>query len=60
MDAEVAAAEESPAAAKYVSSKGNPPGILDHRTGKKQARLLGVKVDGKAYQRPIFFACGAL
>ena len=36
-----------------MSTKGNPPGIIDHRTGKKQARLPGVKVDGKAYQRPI-------
>ena len=36
-----------------MSTKGNPPGIIDHRTGKKQARLPGVKVDGRAYQRPI-------
>ena len=49
-----AATEESPAAAtKWVSTKGNPPGIIDHRTGKKQARLVGAKVNGKAYQRPI-------
>ena len=26
---------------------------MEHRSGKLQARLLGVKVDGKAYQRPI-------
>ena len=33
--------------------KGNPPGIFDHNSGDKQARLVGVKVNGKAYQRPI-------
>ena len=38
---------------KKKGSKGLPPGILEHRSGKLQARLLGVKVDGKAYQRPI-------
>ena len=50
---EAATMEESPAPAKYVSRKGNPPGIITHRTGKLQARLIGITVDGKAYQRPI-------
>ena len=52
VDAAAAAAPADSPALK-VSAKGNPPGILDHRTGKKQARLNGVKVDGKPYQRPI-------
>ena len=30
-----------------------PPGIIQHRSGQYQARLLGAKVDGKACQRPI-------
>ena len=38
---------------KKKGSKGLPPGIFEHRSGKLQARLCGVKVDGKAYQRPI-------
>ena len=38
---------------KKKGSKGHPPGIIDHRSGKLQAHLPGVKVDGKAYQRPI-------
>ena len=42
-----------PPAKKKKGSKGNPPGIFDHNSGDKQARLLGIKVDGKAYQRPI-------
>ena len=42
-----------PSAKKKKGSKGLPPGILEHRSGKLQARLLGVKVEGKAYQRPI-------
>ena len=35
--------------------EGQPtaPGILDHPSGKKQARLLGFKVNGKACQKPI-------
>ena len=49
----VDAAAEPEEPALKVSAKGNPPGIIDHRTGKKQARLVGVKVDGRAYQRPI-------
>ena len=36
-----------------LATPENSPGIIDHRSGKKQARLVGVKVDGKAYQRPI-------
>ena len=53
------AAAETPAASppeppsKKKGSKGLPPGIIAHRSGKFQARLVGVKVDGKAYQRPI-------
>ena len=39
--------------AKKKGSKGYPPGILEHRSGKLQARLPGVKVEGKSYQRPI-------
>ena len=46
-------AAEPSASKKKKGSKGLPPGILEHRSGKLQARLLGVKVDGKAYQRPI-------
>ena len=42
-----------PPAKKKKGSKGYPPGIFDHNSGDKQARLIGVKVDGKAYQRPI-------
>ena len=30
-----------------------PPGILQHHSGRYQARLLGAKVEGKACQRPI-------
>ena len=39
--------------AKKCRKKDNPPGIFDHNSGKKQARLLGFKVDGKACQKPI-------
>ena len=39
--------------ARKKGSKGLPPGIIQHRSGQYQARLLGVKVDGKACQRPI-------
>ena len=46
-------AAEPSASKKKKGSKGLPPGILEHRSGKLQARLRGVKVDGKAYQRPI-------
>ena len=46
-------AAEPSASKKKKGSKGLPPGILEHRSGKLQARLLGIKVDGKAYQRPI-------
>ena len=51
--AAAAVPEESPVL--KVSAKGNPPGIIDHRSGKKQARLPGIKVEGTAYhyQRPI-------
>ena len=42
-----------PPAKKKKGSKGNPPGIFDHNSGDKQARLIGAKVAGKAYQRPI-------
>ena len=45
-------AQLEPPAKKKKGSKGNPPGIFDHNSGDKQARLLGIKVDGKAYQRP--------
>ena len=38
---------------KKKGSKGRPPGIIEHRSGRYQDRLLGAKVDGKAYQRPI-------
>ena len=54
-----AAPVETPAAlpaeppTKKKGSKGYPPGIFDHRSGQFQARLPGVKVAGKAYQRPI-------
>ena len=51
MEAVPVAAE--PSANKKKSAKGLPPGILEHRSGKLQVRLLGIKVDGKAYQRPI-------
>lgn len=44
---------EPPAKKTKVSTKDNPPGIFDHNSGKKQARLLGFKVDGKACQKPI-------
>ena len=37
-----------PPAKKKKGSKGNPPGIIDHNSGDKQARLIGVKVEGKA------------
>ena len=46
-------AGEEPPAKKKKGEKGYPPGILDHRTGKLQARLPGFKVDGKACQKPI-------
>ena len=49
--AAAAVPEESPVL--KVSAKGNPPGIIDHRSGKKQVRLPGIKVEGTAYQRPI-------
>ena len=39
--------------AKKKGSKGSPPGILEHRSGKYQVRLPGATVDGKACQRPI-------
>jgi hypothetical protein len=38
---------------KTKGSKGLPPSIIEHRSGKFQARLPGAKVDGKSYQRPI-------
>jgi hypothetical protein len=46
---------DEPPAKKQKGGKGYPPGILQHNTnsGDMQARLVGVKVDGKAYQRPI-------
>ena len=47
--------ETEPPTKKKKDEKGNPPGILDHRTGKKQARLLGtvdaiIRVDECATQ----------
>ena len=42
-----------PPAKKKKGDKGNPPGIIDHPSGKKQARLPGFKVDGRACQKPI-------
>ena len=56
MEADAAAPAEPPLeqpAKKRKGEKGNPPGIFDHNSGDKQARLVGVKVNGKAYQRPI-------
>ena len=56
MEADAAAPAEPPLeqpAKKRKGEKGNPPGIFDHNSGDKQARLLGVKVNGKAYERPI-------
>ena len=44
---------EAPPPKKKKGEKGNPPGVIDHRSGKKQARLLGFKVNGKACQKPI-------
>ena len=44
---------EEPPAKKRKGDKGNPPGIFDHPSGKKQARLPGFKVGGKACQKPI-------
>jgi hypothetical protein len=42
-----------PAKKKKKGDSGMPPGIVKHNSGDLQARLIGAKVNGKAYQRQI-------